>query len=90
MIKNCKICSCFYCEEVGDSDYGAIYAEEPSCSQEKDLEEFNRDIERDCCDIDFWKVLELDKEIKDLFMLCEEKDLWKSKAFERFKEKYSV
>jgi len=65
MTKNCKVCSRYQCEEIGDSDYGAIYAKEPSCLQERDYDEendcfiegFDRDVERDCCVLDFFKVV---------------------------------
>lgn len=99
MKKNCKICAYFQLEEIGDSDYGAIYSEEYVCVIEKDLEEsqekvaegFDRDTERECCHIDFWKVVDIDKEINDLFLLeCEIENLFEGKAFQRCIEKYKV
>lgn len=66
--RSCSYCQFFRHEEVGDSDFGGIYAENATCSQyldiDQDLEEvipnFDRDLERDCCKLDFWKVVEVD------------------------------
>ena len=69
----CSNCSFYRHEEVGDSDYGAIYAKEATCSEyydtdketEEDIPNFDRDINRDCCELDFWKVVDLDRELSE-------------------------
>jgi hypothetical protein len=71
--KNCLFCQSYRHEEVGDSDYGAIYASIPSCGKyldidvetEEDMPNFDRNIERECCDLDFWAVVEVDQELQD-------------------------
>ncbi len=95
---NCKICSYYHYEEIGDSDYGAVYAKEPTCSKDKDLnvetEEcingFNYDSLKDCCVPDFWIVADMDKEISDLFTDEDimSDDIYDTSAYEKFKEKY--
>lgn len=96
MVKNCKVCEQYQFEEIGDSDFGAIYAKTPSClkcydtdKEEKEIKDFDRNIERDCCSLDFFKVADIDKEIDDLI---EEDDEYISydKAYKRFKEKYAI
>jgi hypothetical protein len=96
LVRNCNVCRYFQCEEIGDSDYGAVYAKEPSCQKYKDSDEdenliegFDREIERDCCVLDFFKVAEIDKEIGDLFEPKEgDEDSGMDRAYRRFKEKY--
>lgn len=63
MKKNCNFCEYFQCEEIGDSDFGAKYADKPSCSiyndvdeNDNEIENFDREIERDCCRLDFLEV----------------------------------
>lgn len=97
MIRNCQVCARYQCEEVGDSDYGAIYADNPSCEKENDLDKneeyvlanFDREIERDCCELDFFKVLDVDEELRALFGTDDKDFLYEGKALKRFKEKYS-
>jgi len=98
IIKNCKFCQHYQHEEVGDSDYGAIYSDEPVCLQEKDWDEkdetiasFDRDVERDCCALDFLKVADVDNEVGDLFDAMDiDEDGIMDKAYAKFKEKYLV
>lgn len=75
VIRNCEFCSNFIHEEIGDSDFGGIFADEPSCLKYYDLEDnsneliknFDRNIERECCDLDFWSVLEADDVLSKKF-----------------------
>lgn len=74
IIRCCKLCVHYRPEEVGDIDYGAVYADYDSCHLQYDLDEegndvydFNREIERTCCVLDFWKVTEVDSELSALF-----------------------
>ena len=68
---SCSFCQFYRCEEVGDSDYGAVYAEKPTCQKyldtdpetEEDIPNFDRNIERDCCELDFWQVVEVDEDL---------------------------
>ncbi|MFA5528441.1 MAG: hypothetical protein WC996_07475 [Peptostreptococcales bacterium] len=94
--KNCNFCHSFTNEEVGDSDYGAIYDDNPTCFRYLDLDDdgnpiegFDREIERDCCRLDFFMVLEHDEELKE--MLSKEMDLTGryDETYLRFKQKYS-
>tara|TARA_R110002050_G_scaffold174876_5_gene307824 strand:- start:385 stop:726 length:342 start_codon:yes stop_codon:yes gene_type:complete len=71
--RSCSNCQFFQHEEVGDSDYGAIYSDVATCQKyldtdpetEEDIPNFKRDIERDCCELDFWKVVDLDKDLSE-------------------------
>jgi len=73
VVRSCSFCQFYTHEEVGDSDYGAVYSENPSCSKyidtdeetEEEIPNFDRDIERECCDLDFWRVIEFDKELAE-------------------------
>jgi hypothetical protein len=73
--RSCSFCQYYRHEEIGDSDFGGVYAEQPSCSKyldtdqetEEDIPDFDRHIERDCCHLDFWKVLEEDEQLKQYF-----------------------
>lgn len=94
MNRNCKLCSHYQCEEIGDSDYGAIYADKPTCEEFNDCDDnenlipnFDREIQRECCILDFWKVLEVDNELEKLIIDKEEETNW-DKAYKRFREKY--
>jgi len=93
--KNCNFCHSFTNEEVGDSDYGAIYDDIPTCFRYLDLDDygnpiegFDREIERDCCSLDFFMVLEHDEELKE--MLSKEMDLTGriDETYLRFQQKY--
>jgi hypothetical protein len=72
--RSCSICQHYQCEEVGDSDYGAIYADAATCQKyldfdektEDTIENFDRNTERDCCELDFWKVADIDEEVGKL------------------------
>jgi hypothetical protein len=98
MIRNCKVCERYQHEEIGDSDFGAIYAETPSCNKYYDMDEeeneikgFDREIERDCCVLDFFKVADIDKEIGDLFDPMDiDEDSIMDRAYARFREKYGI
>ena len=71
--RSCSNCQFFQHEEVGDSDYGAVYSDVATCQKyldtdpktEEDIPNFDREIERDCCELDFWKVVELDDELSE-------------------------
>lgn len=66
--RSCSNCQFFQHEEVGDSDYGAVYFEVATCQKyldtdpetEEDIPNFDRKVKRDCCELDFWKVVDLD------------------------------
>lgn len=92
--KSCRFCSHFQCEEIGDSDYGAIYSDTETCLKYYDLDDygeeiinFNRDIERECFSFDIWKVLECDDELYERFI---ENDGDLDKIYSFFKEKYEI
>lgn len=97
---NCKICSYYRYEEIGDSDYGAVYANEPTCSKENDIEKetdayienFDYESVKDCCVPDFWLVADIDEEIDELFTkeASMSDDLYEDNAYKRFKEKYDI
>ena len=73
VMRCCSNCSFYRHKEVGDSDYGAVYAKEASCSEyydtdketEEDIPNFDRNIERECCALDFFKVCEIDTDLSD-------------------------
>ncbi|WP_097005267.1 hypothetical protein [Lacrimispora amygdalina] len=97
---NCKICSYYKREEIGDSDFGAVYAKECTCSKDKDIdietEEYINDFDyesvKDCCVPEFWLVADIDEEIDKLFTdkAAMSDDLYTTDVYERFKEKYHV
>jgi hypothetical protein len=97
--RNCKVCYHFRPEEIGGSDFGAKYAETASCSKYYDLDEneseiegFDRDCERECCELDFWLILNVDSEIKDLYEKYDNvggnNDIGSWMSFKRYIEKY--
>ncbi len=72
VMRCCSNCQLYIHEEVGDSDYGAVYAYEANCSEYLDTDDeeevisgFDRNIERECCVLDFFKVCEIDKDLSD-------------------------
>lgn len=73
VIRNCHFCQHFRNEEIGDSGFGGVYASYPTCSKdfdidpetEKYLPDFDREIERECCELDFWVVVEVDKVLSE-------------------------
>lgn len=73
VMRCCSFCQHFQHEEVGDSDYGGVYAEEATCSKyfdtdqetEEDIPDFDRNIERECCVLDFFRVCEIDLELSE-------------------------
>lgn len=72
VMRCCSNCSNYRHEEVGDSDYGAVYAYEANCSEYLDTDDeeevisgFDRNIERECCALDFFKVCEIDTDLSD-------------------------
>jgi hypothetical protein len=93
----CKFCEFYQHEEVGDSDFGGVFSEKPSClkyydiDQETELEipDFDREIERDCCVLDFWTILELDDVLsKNLSELSDGENDGVLSTYELFKERY--
>ena len=95
--RSCSFCQYFQHEEVGDSDYGAIYSDVATCQKyidtdketEKDIPDFDRELERDCCKLDFWRVLEVDNILSE--KLAEESDRTgkMDETYELFKERYN-
>lgn len=95
--RNCLFCIFYRHEEVGDSDFGSVYAKNPSCEKyydtdeetEEDIPNFDRNIERDCCSLDFWKVVEVDKELDDKMSIEQSKnDGSFSETYDLFKMRY--
>lgn len=94
---NCQFCQYYQHEEVGDSDFGAVYAKEASCSEyydmdsetEEDIPNFDREIERDCCVLDFWNVLEVDNKLSEKFNEEMNNNATFDKTYSLFKEKYN-
>ena len=96
--RNCKICTYYKAEEIGDSDFGAIYADECTCSKDKDIDEqteefikaFDYNSVKECCIPDFWIVADMDKEIEKLFNdeMSESDDAEPIRSSKRFHEKY--
>ena len=90
--RSCSNCQFFQHEEVGDSDYGPIYSNVASCQKyldadpetEEDIPNFDREIDRDCCELDFWKIN--DAEINNLMS---EDDGRIDRAYKLFKERYN-
>ena len=95
--RSCSFCQFFQHEEIGDSDFGGVYAENATCSQyldtdqetEEEIPNFDRDLERDCCKLDFWRVLEVDSILSE--KLAEESDSTgkMDETYELFKERYN-
>lgn len=99
VVKCCEMCQCYQAEEVGDSDYGAIYSDELSCSEyldcdkdENPIEGFDRKCERECCCLDFFLVADVDKEIGDAFGedMMNGDDGNFDRSYEIFKKKYKL
>jgi hypothetical protein len=97
VMRCCSNCSFYRHEEVGDSDYGAVYAKEASCLEyydtdketEEDIPNFDRNIERECCVLDFFKVVEIDDELSKKFHKEINKGDSFNKTYKRFCEKYN-
>lgn len=102
MIKrNCKICSEYRAEEIGDSDFGAVYSDTLTCAADKDLDpeteeyikNFDYETEKDCCIPEFWYVVDVDTEVKAIYekeMETKEGADFPKRAYEKFKEKYFI
>jgi len=98
VMRSCFFCQFFTHEEVGDSDFGGVYAENASCSKyhdideetEEDIPNFDRAVERDCCQLDFWRVVEVDKELAE--KLAKEQENGEgsfSETYELFRVRYN-
>ena len=93
----CSNCQYYRHEEVGDSDFGAVYNDEASCSEyydtdqetEENIPNFDRSIERECCLLDFFKVIEIDEELNKSFHEEMNKVDSFNKTYKRFCEKYN-
>lgn len=92
--RSCKFCQYFVNEEIGDSDFGAVYAENSACAKDLDIENdeeiknFDRDLERDCCELDFWMVLEVDNILSEKLAEETETNIIISETYNLFKERY--
>ena len=95
--RSCLFCQFYKHEEVGDSDYGAIYSDVKTCQKYLDTDpeteeyilNFDREIERDCCELDFWQVVEVDE---DLSVKLAEESYSTGKmeeTYEMFKARYN-
>jgi hypothetical protein len=98
VMRSCYFCQFFQHEEIGDSDFGGVYAENPSCSKyfdtdeetEEDIPNFDRTIERDCCKLDFWRVVEVDKDLSEKLAIEQDKNEGSfSETYELFKVRYN-
>jgi len=91
-IRCCSNCQFYQHEEIGDSDFGTIYADMAICSKHYDTKEnipnFDRNIERKCCVLDFFKVCEIDNELNESFNKELNKGDSFNKTYKRFCEKY--
>lgn len=97
--RSCLFCQHYRHEEIGDSDFGAVYAKEATCSKyfdtdpetEEDIPNFDRTIERDCCVLEFWQVLEVDEVLKSSFdkEMSEKKGDNFNDTYQLFKGRYN-
>lgn len=95
---NCHICNNYSCSEVGDSDYGATYDTKCTCQLDKDydedndslLENFDYNSIKECCNPEFWLVLELDEELKKMYTdeVPLSDNLYETNVYKKFEEKY--
>jgi hypothetical protein len=97
VMRCCSNCQFYRHEEVGDSDFGAIYAYEASCSEyldtddeEKVISGFDRSVERECCALDFFKIIEIDEDLNKSFHKELNKGDSFNKTYKRFCEKYNI
>ena len=72
VMNNCLFCY-YHKQEVVDSDFGG-YGGKETCSEGKDCDKdgelddaFDYESEKDCCDFEFWKVLDSDERMQKLF-----------------------
>lgn len=98
VMRSCFFCQFYQHEEIGDSDFGGVYAENPSCSKyfdtdeetEEEIPDFDRNIERDCCKLDFWRVVEVDNDLAEKLDIEQNKDDGSfSETYELFKVRYN-
>ena len=98
VMRSCSFCQFYTHEEVGDSDYGAVYSENASCSKyidtdeetEEDIPNFDRTIKRNCCKLDFWRVVEVDKDLSEKLAIEQDKNEGSfSETYELFKVRYN-
>lgn len=98
VMRSCSFCQFFQHEEIGDSDFGGVYAENPSCSKYydtdketgEDIPNFDRNIERDCCKLDFWRVVEVDNDLAEKLSIEQDKNECRfSETYELFKVRYN-
>lgn len=96
--RSCLFCQFYRHEEIGDSDFGGVYAENPSCSKyldtdketEEDILNFDREIERDCCELDFWQVVEVDEELYVKLAQEAHSTGKMEETYEMFKSRYNL
>lgn len=69
---NCLFCAYHGNETIGD--YGETYASHEVCAENNDCDDegnldkmFDYESEKDCCDLEFWKVLDADEKMQKLF-----------------------
>jgi hypothetical protein len=98
VMRSCSFCEFYRHEKIRDSDIGGVYAENPSCSKyydtdqktEDDIPNFDRTIERDCCKLDFWSVLGVDRELSEKLSIEQDKNEGSfSETYELFKVRYN-
>lgn len=95
--RSCLFCQFYKHEEVGDSDFGAVYADVATCQKyldtdsetEENIPIFDREIERECCVLDFWQVVEVDEDLA--VKLAEEAQTTgkMEETYEMFKTRYN-
>lgn len=91
--RSCVFCQHYQHEEIGDSDFGAVYSDVATCQKnhdtdpetEEELPDFDRKIDRDCCVLEFWKVLEEDAFLMEVF----DKEM-ANKSGENFNDTYDI
>lgn len=95
--RSCLCCKHYVYEEIGDSDYGAIYSDVATCEEFNDTDEneelidgFDYEQDRSCCIPDFFKVLEVDKELGEMFEIemSETDGISFDRTYKRFEQKY--
>ena len=95
--RSCSFCQFFQHEEIGDSDFGGVYAENATCSKyldtdkktEEEIPNFDRNLERDCCKLDFWRVLEIDNVLSEKLAEESYRTGKMDETYELFKEHYT-
>jgi hypothetical protein len=65
IVRNCKLCTHYFHNE--DENFECCYLKNDLDENEHLIAHFNRSEERDCCFLEFWKVLDADPELEKIF-----------------------